>query len=70
MKKQQSVFKDGFQLGVVKHPQPFGEFLYEVEAPDGFAWDGEVWSIHGDSVEDLQQRADSMMMIPTEETDL
>jgi hypothetical protein len=48
--------KDRHVLPVIKHLQPFGEYLYEVEAPKGYKWSGDTWSIHGDSLSDLRER--------------
>lgn len=59
--------KDGHLIQVEVHPQPFGTKLYEAVAPDGYSWGGECWSIHGDSLADLKQRAAHTELVPTED---
>lgn len=62
-----TITKGAHRIEVERHPQPFGVWLYEAVAPDGFKWAGDTWSIHGESLADLRQRVAHTNLEPAEE---
>jgi hypothetical protein len=61
-----SLWKDGHEIEVIKHPQRGEEPLLEALAPDGYAWQGEMTGIHGADMADLRDRVAHTDLLPAD----